>query len=381
MIAAPAALQQVTLASVKLTDFRNYKAVACDLRPGLVVLTGRNGSGKTNLLEAVSFLSPGRGLRRAKLGSVARTHGAGGWAVAADIAAGEELRRVGTGLRSAEEASREVRVDGATAPSSEALSDYCRVLWLTPAMDGLFTGAPGDRRRFLDRLTLAIDPGHGARVRAFDRLVSSRNRLLEDDAGPRWLSAVEAELAEAALAVSLARQETVSLLAGLIASHDETSAFPSAGLALQGDFEEGLVGGRSASEAEEAYRAALASERGRDRAAKRTLSGPHRSDLAVTFAAKNAPAALSSTGEQKALLLAIILAEAELVARVAGMTPILLLDEVAAHLDEGRRAALLARLEALGGQSFLTGTDKALFSAVSDSGQFIEVVEGQLSQT
>jgi len=368
----------VALASLRLTDFRNYASASLATRPGLVVLTGPNGSGKTNLLEAVSFLSPGRGLRRATLASVCRSGGTGGWAVAAEIERGGQRTRIGTGLRAgAPETSREVRIEGATAPNSEALLEYSRILWLTPAMDGLFTGTPGERRRFLDRLTLAVDPGHGSRVRAFDKLLSSRNRLLEEDASARWLSAVEAELAAAALAVSAARQETVSLLAGLIAGYEE-GPFPVPGLALDGEFENGLVAGSSASGAEDAYREKLERERYRDRAAKRTLSGPHRTDLAVTFALKGAPAALSSTGEQKALLLSIILAEAELVARVAGMRPILLLDEVAAHLDAGRRAALLQRLGALGCQSFLTGTDSALFDSVAETAQFVGLAEGRL---
>ncbi|MBZ8132967.1 DNA replication/repair protein RecF [Afifella sp. IM 167] len=378
MTPPPATPQEVALASLRLTDFRNYASAGLAINAGLVVLTGPNGSGKTNLLEAVSFLSPGRGLRRARLAAVCRTDGAGGWAVAAEIDRGGERTRLGTGLRAGgPETSREVRIDGAGAPSSEALLEYCRILWLTPAMDGLFTGTPGDRRRFLDRLTLAVDPGHGTRVRAFDKLLSSRNRLLEEDASARWLSAVEAELSAAALAVSFARRETVSLLAGLIAGYEE-GPFPVPGLALEGEFEEELVAGSSAAGAEDAYREKLESGRFRDRAARRTLFGPHRSDLSVSFALKGTPAALSSTGEQKALLLSIILAEAELVARVAGMNPILLLDEVAAHLDAGRRAALLARLRDLGCQSFLTGTDRALFESAGQEGQFVEVADGRL---
>jgi DNA replication and repair protein RecF len=272
-----------------------------------------------------------------------------------------------------------VRVNGAAVASAEALLDYLRVLWLTPAMDGLFTGAAGERRRFLDRLVLTVDPGHARRARDFERLLTQRNRLLDQNAAPAWLDAVEAQLSETAVALALARAETVALLAARIDEQRRDSAgFPAGRMTLSGDFDTAIAG-RSAAEAEIWYRDVLAGGRAADRAAGRTLQGPHRSDLDVAFAAKGMPAAASSTGEQKALLIGLILAHAELVAAVSGMTPVLLLDEVAAHLDPAGRAALFARLAALGCQSFLTGADPALFAALPDSAMILGVANNSIT--
>jgi DNA replication and repair protein RecF len=294
---------------------------------------------------------------------------------------GDETR-LGTGtvgLAETGERGRRVRVNGAPA-SAESLLDHLRVLWLTPAMDGLFTGPAGDRRRFLDRLVLAIDPGHGRRVSEFERLITSRNRLLDENGDPGVLDAIETQLAERAVAVSLARSETVSLLQVLLQGLRERSPFPVAAIALEGAFET-RISGQPASRAEETFAGDLAASRYRDRAAGRTLDGPHRSDLTVLFAEKAMPAALSSTGEQKALLTGLVLGHAGLVSQTSGMTPILLLDEIAAHLDQGRRAALFDRLESLGCQTFMTGTDEALFAALKGRAEFFTVDAGTVEKS
>jgi DNA replication and repair protein RecF len=245
-------------------------------------------------------------------------------------------------------------------------------------MDGLFTGPAGERRRFLDRLVLTVDAAHGRRAREFERLLTQRNRLLEEGGNASWLDAVEAELSERAVAVALARAETATLLSARMGRHaEDAAAFPVGRIALSGDFDAALAE-RSAAEAEVWYRRLLTESRPADRAAGRALSGPHRSDLEVVLAEKNMPAAKSSTGEQKALLIGLVLAHAELVAEVSGMTPVLLLDEVAAHLDPGRRIALFDRLTALGSQAFMTGTDPILFEALRGSAEMFRVADNNV---
>ncbi len=376
--AAPA---KIHLSSLKLADFRNYAelAVTLDARP--VVLTGPNGAGKTNILEAVSLLSPGRGLRRARLADIARHDGDGRWAVAAKITGPHGDTDIGTGLASADESAarqRSVRINQAPAPSSQALLEYLRVVWLTPAMDGLFTGAASDRRRFLDRLVLAIDARHADRVSAYERAMRERNRLFAEgrnDAG--WLGALEAQLAEHGVAIAAARKECVALLAAAISAAGLDGPFPAAILGITGTVEDTLDGA-SATEAEDRFRQTLADGRFADRAAKRTLAGPHLSDLTVMHAPKRMPAADCSTGEQKALLVGIVLAHARLIARLSGETPIVLLDEIAAHLDEARRADLFRILLDLGSQAWLTGTDPEPFKALGDKAQFMAVADGKL---
>lgn len=365
------------LSTLRLTDFRNYARLTLLLGPGAVVLVGENGAGKTNLLEAISFLSPGRGFRRAANEAVARRGSAGAWAVAATLVAPDGETAIGTGLSEGDLGrARRVRVDGQDA-TAETLSRLLSVLWLTPAMDGLFTGPPGDRRRFLDRLVLAVDAGHAARVAAYERAMTERNRLLEQGAEARWLDAVETQLAETGVAVAAARREVVGCLERLAAAADGAD-FPLAGLALAGEVDEDLAG-RPAAAVEDTLRAALRDGRARDRAAGRTLDGPHRSDLLVTHREKAMPAALSSTGEQKALLIGLVLAHAELVAALTGRTPLLLLDEVAAHLDARRRGGLFARLSRLGAQVFMTGTDAALFELVGAPAQRLTVAAGTVA--
>jgi DNA replication and repair protein RecF len=329
----------------------------------------------------VSFLSPGRGLRRAGLDEVARRPGDGSWAVAATLLNASGTFDLGTGVAldpDGPQSRRTIRVNHAPARSSEALLDHVRVVWLTPAMDGLFTGPAGDRRRFLDRAVLAIDRRHGTRVSAFERAMRGRNRLLGDPAPDRaWLAAIETEMAELAVAIAAARREWAGLAAGLVAENGTSSAFPAAGVAIEGLIEHELDD-RKAAEVEDRYRAVLAAERHRDAAAGRTLAGPHLSDLRIRHRPKDAPAETCSTGEQKALLIGLVLVQARLAAKLSGETPIVLLDEVAAHLDKARREALFEVLDDLGCQTFMTGTDAEVFAALRDSALSLSVDAGRI---
>jgi len=407
------------LSRLVLTDFRNHADLTLAPGPGFVVLTGENGAGKTNILEAVSLLAPGRGLRRAALGEMARQGGAGGFGVAATLfpersqknaaefpsrlreglgegttyvlasafeesaplprplpqAEGEleedemqpgEAPAVGevdvaTGTLASAPERRIVRIQGATT-TANALAEWLTILWLTPAMDRLFVAPAGERRGFLDRLTLALASSHAHHAARYDAAMRARNRLLADEGRPDgdWLSALEAQMAEHGAAVDAARRETVALL-GTRLAHQDDGPFPRAGLTL-----EGWAGDTTRLQAD------LAQGRARDAAAGRTLSGPHRVDLIVTHLDKDRAASLASTGEQKALLLGIVLAHADLVAERTGQPPVLLLDEVAAHLDPSRRAALFARLAGRG-QVWMTGTEDALFDAIGPQATRIAV--------
>jgi len=368
----------VHISKISLTDFRNYQALSLDLAPGSVVLTGENGAGKTNLLEAVSFLSPGRGLRRATYAEVAREGGGNGFAVSTTLGGPRGEWTAGTGTIGGEP-TRRVRINGANARSADELLDIVRVIWLTPAMDALFTGPAADRRRFLDRLVLAIDTHHGQRAMDYEKAMRGRNRLLTDNASDnRWFDAIETQMAETGVAIAAARAEMVRLLTAMIQKQPSDGPFPRAELALEGSLER-LIHEMPAVEIEEVYRRALADGRERDRAAGRTLEGPHRSDLLVRHGPKQMAAEYCSTGEQKALLVGIVLSHARLSADMSGLTPILLLDEIAAHLDPGRRAALFAILAELGGQCFMTGTEPGLFSALEGKAQFLTVDHGQVS--
>lgn len=332
-----------------LTDFRNHADATLSPGGNFVVLTGDNGAGKTNILEAVSLLAPGRGLRRAPLRDMARQGGPGGFGVAAELAGPSTI---GTGTQPDSPERRLVRINGASA-SATALSEWVTLLWLTPAMDRLFLEGPSERRRFLDRLALALYPAHAHHSTRYEAAMRQRNRLLGEESrpDPEWLRALEARMAEHGAAIDLARRQAVALLGSRLAAQPE-GVFARAGLALEGW--EGDV---------EQLARAFAEGRARDAAAGRTLTGPHRADLIVTHLGKMQAAHLCSTGEQKALLLAIVLSHAELVAERIGRAPILLLDEVAAHLDPSRRAALFDRMSGLG-QVWMTGTEAELFAAV-----------------
>ena len=365
-----------------LTNFRSYHAAQIEADCGPIVLTGPNGSGKTNLIEAISFLTPGRGLRRATLEDVAFSEGDGSWAVSADVEGALGLAALGTGIDPPAKddtiRSRKCRIDRDPVPSATAFADHLRVIWLVPAMDGLFNGPASERRRFLDRLVLAIDAEHAGRVASLERALRSRNRLL-DDARPdvHWLDAVEHETAELAVAVTASRVETVVRLQATLATRMSQSAFPAANIRLEGWMEE-LVLLRPAVEIEDRYRAVLRDNRARDAAAGRTLEGPHLTDLAVHHAGSDVAAADASTGEQKALLIGLVLAHAGLLAEIAGYVPVLLLDEVTAHLDPLRRHALYSELARLGAQSWMTGADANAFTGLSEGAQVFEVTPGQI---
>lgn len=378
---AAAGKRRAAVLALKLTRYRNYATLTLPLSGASVVLTGQNGAGKTNLLEAVSLLSPGRGIRGARLDEIAMKGGNGTFAAAARIANGAGEVDLGTGVvagPAGAESKRRVHVNHAPAGSSDALLDHLRVLWLTPSMDGLFTGPPADRRRYLDRAVLSIDKGHGARANAFEKAMRGRNRLLaEPSPDAAWLDAIETEMAELGVAIAAARREWAALAVAMIDVAGRRSAFPMADVALAGSLE-GDLDGFAAREVEERYRKLLREERGADAAAGRTLTGPHRSDLLVRHAPKDMPAESCSTGEQKALLVGLVLAQARLVANLTGETPVILLDEIAAHLDETRRAALFDVLGDLGAQAFMTGTDEAAFAPLGDGVQRGRARDGRI---
>jgi DNA replication and repair protein RecF len=367
---------------LSLNNFRSYHAAQVALGgTGPVVLTGPNGAGKTNLIEAISLLAPGRGLRRASMEELAFSEGDGAWAVSAEIEGMLGLATLGTGIDppAGEDSApaRKCRVDRENVGSATAFADHLRVVWLTPAMDPLFNGPASERRRFLDRLVLAVDAQHSSRVAALERSLRSRNRLLEDaKSDAHWLEAVEHETAEVAVAVAAARAETVTRLsAALNEARNAAPEFPLAEIALVGWMEK-LLPYHSATEIEDRYRALLKESRARDAAAGRTLDGPHRSDLAVTHAAKGIAASQASTGEQKALLIRLVLAHAGLIKEMTGFAPVLLLDEIIAHLDPARRAALYDALANLGAQVWMTGADPAAFGDMISRAQVFEIGGG-----
>ncbi|NNM78281.1 DNA replication/repair protein RecF [Sphingomonas sp. ID1715] len=348
------------ISRLSLTDFRSYADAVVEPGPGLVILTGENGAGKTNLLEAVSMLAPGRGLRGAPLSDMARQDGAGGFTVAARLDDGVDI---GCGTLPSAAERRVVRINGVAA-AANALAERIAVLWLTPAMDRLFTDSAGARRRFLDRLVLALEPTHAHHAARYEAAMRARTRLLTGDAAadPSWLSALEAQMQEHGAALAQARTRTVQALRARIEAAPE-SLFARAGISLEGT---------------DAGPWPFAANRSRDGAAGRATEGPHRQDLIVMHLAKGQAAALCSTGEQKALLIGLILAHAELVAERAGQPPVLLLDEVAAHLDPGRRAALIDRLVVQGGQVWMTGTEPELFAAAPSHATRYVVAQGQV---
>jgi DNA replication and repair protein RecF len=420
------------IGKLTLTDFRNYRSATLIPTPAPAVLFGANGAGKTNCLEAISLLTAGRGLRSLPFSELARNNGAGGWAVAARVFAGGGEIEIGTGVQVppggvlGARTPRVVKIDGAMAKGSGALARI-RMVWLTPAMDGLFTGAASERRRFIDRLALSLDPAYASAAATFDRAMRQRNKALEDMSPPKLLDGIEVQMAEAAAKMAAMRHRAIEALAAEIAAERARvpdSAFPWAELSLVGHLEaqiapamdeleaqpgdrpphpSPLPEGRGSSAADgsgvpsplgerdrvrgdtarasiqASYLQLLASSRGRDREAGRTLVGPHRSDLEVTHGPKAMPAKMCSTGEQKALLVGLALAQARLVKEVAGgIAPLILLDEIAAHLDEDRRAALFASIASLNAQVWMTGTDSAMFVPLRDATevQFFRVSDG-----
>ena len=348
--------------SLRLTDFRSYAEAVIEPRPGFVLLSGDNGAGKTNILEAVSLLAPGRGLRGAALSEMARSDGPGNFAVAARLGEDEGSVTLGTGTLATAPDRRQLRVNSAPA-AVNTLSQWLAVLWLVPAMDRLFTGSPGERRRFLDRLVLALEPAHAHHAARYEAAMRARTQLLADpdNADPAWLSALEAGMVEHGGAVASARIRTIDALREAIAAAPD-DRFARADIALLGGTDADLV--------------RLSANRGRDAAAGRCTEGPHRQDLMVAHHAKQQPAARCSTGEQKALLIGIVLAHSELVAQRRGAPPLLLLDEVAAHLDPSRRTALYRRLEGRG-QVWLTATEEALFSEIGQASRY-HVEQGRI---
>lgn len=364
------------IASLRLTDFRNYNSLDVEFDGRPVVLFGANGSGKTNLLEALSFLSPGRGMRRAKVTDIARRYDeeqAPAWGINARLQEGDELEPLRVSIGQVPEFPRRrlLRLNGVNATGTQ-LAQRLSLMWLTPAQDRLFTGPAGERRKFLDRFALSHVPGHGVTSIRYEKARSERNRLLSDginDAG--WYEAIETDLANQGAHICQARAITLTHLEDEIKQRD--SVFPKASLAIEGVYENKILSGESVDDIEFSLKEDLRENRSMAQRAGRTLIGPHRSDFLITHIEKSMPAADCSTGEQKALLIGLILAQAR---AQSDHKPFLLLDEVAAHLDVARRAALIEELLSLGTQSFMTGTDLSLFEAFAGRAQILEVNQG-----
>jgi DNA replication and repair protein RecF len=380
-------VRRAFVARLNLTQFRNHPRLDLEMRDGPVCLFGPNGAGKTNILEALSLLGPGRGLRGADLDEMARHGDDGGpFGVAGLFDLGGEERRIGIGLeRTSTGQKRVARIDGKDAGPKD-LAQTVRLLWLTPAYDRLFAGAAGERRRFLDRLVFAMSPEHASQASLYEKAIRERTRLLAD-ARPdaRWLSIVEADAAAAGVALALARLEAVDALQAEIDARPE-GAFPKAALSLEGSLETALRETSSAAQVEADFTALLRDTRARDSQAGRALDGPHRSDLSAIHVPTNMAAQKCSTGEQKALVVTLILAQAHRIANglstakssgFSGPNPLVLLDEAAAHFDPARRAALCTHLLELPGQSWLTGTDQSLFDGFGSSANMFEISAGR----
>jgi DNA replication and repair protein RecF len=383
----PAAVTPVPayfLRRLTLTDFRCYPHLRLDTDARCVVLTGPNGAGKTNILEAISYLSPGRGLRRARFGDVTRRDSARGWAVAATVdgtpGGGVEI---GTGTVSPDPTAtgplerRQVRIDGETMRGPAALAESIAMAWITPQMDRLFQEDGASRRRFLDRLVYGVDPRHATRVSAYERAMRERSRLLKSgQRSDQWVLALENTMAEYGVAIAAARRDAVTRLSAALAA--AIGPFPAAAVAVEGSVE-AMLDDMAALDAEQAFRDALTASRGRDAETGGAAVGPHRSDLAVTHLDKGLPARQCSTGEQKALLISIVLADARVAALRTGAAPLLLLDEIVAHLDEARRVALFDQVLGMGVQAWLTGTDKDVFAPLGARALFLDVTDGAIT--
>ncbi len=375
------------LSRLDLSNFRNYPSLHLDIRSGPIVLTGANGSGKTNLLEAISMLMAGRGMRGAPFDVLlSKASPVPQWAVSALVDGPQGQVRLGTSWQSVESGTSQARIasiDSDTSVGIGAFTDHIRVIWLTPSMDRLFSGPSGDRRRFLDRIVGVTDFAHSRAVSSFEKLMRQRNVLLAEQAYDKvWLATIERQMAQQAVSIAAARLASIDALQGHIDAVDTRengSVFPAARLVLQGTVE-ALVRDNPAVQCEDEYAKILVDSRGLDQAAGRTLNGPHRSDLMVFHAAKDMEAAACSTGEQKALLVGLILAQARMVkSQFQGRMPILLLDEIAAHLDKDRRKGLFEELLATRAQCWLTGTDTMQFEALESKAQFFTVNNGQLN--
>lgn len=368
-----------------LTDFRSYDRIDLELDGRPVALSGPNGAGKTNLLEAISLLGPGRGLRHARLEELPRIGGAGGWAVSARLLCEGDERTLGVGSGEGDIDRRVCRIDGASASGPSAFADCLRLIWLTPAQDRLFVEGAGERRRFLDRMAMALDPAIARVSSDYETAMRQRQRLLgEKSRDEAWIAALELQMAENGVALAAARRDMAgALVAAAVEDRGEDggAAFPAADIALEGDIEAALAY-QPAAEVEEEFAARLKANRRIDAEAGRALAGPHRSDLLVTHRAKGRAARHCSTGEQKALLIGLVLANARALSlKPDGAPLVLLLDEIAAHLDEMRRAALFDILDDLGFQCFMTGTDAALFDAWGRRAQAFEVKNGAVAET
>ena len=375
----------LSLHKINISQFRNYEAARLDLTETgqnasrVVVLTGSNGAGKTNILEAVSLLVPGKGLRRAEIKDI-KNRAAGAedlWAVSAEIETAKGLTvRIGTGLNR-ETKRRIVRIDGKNTKRQSDLSGFVSAVWLTPQMDRLFLEGSSARRRFLDRLVFAYEPDHVTRINRYNKIMRERMKLLQLDkpADPRWLSELETQMSAAAVSAAASR---IALLQCL-QQHADTldSPFPRPRLEVEG-WVENEIALRSAIDVEENLKNKFTAARTTDRFSGRTGDGIHRSDLRVIYAEKNIPAALASTGEQKALLVSIILAHALMMQAEKGFVPIILLDEVAAHLDKVRRQQLFSQLGSLKGQIWLTGTDESIFSSLQNTAKYFRVDQGRI---
>lgn len=375
-----------------LTDFRNYPKLRIELAEGgppMVVLAGENGAGKTNLLEALSYLGPGRGLRGARLSDVTTKDAKGGWAVSGRLTRPGETCQIGCGIEIAEgqefgpgRARRIVVCDGQKLSGSSALAPMLTIIWLTPRMDRLFQDGASERRRFFDQLVTGLYPDHASQVSAFEKAMRERIRLLTDDrnAGDEaWLSALERRMAEHGIALAAARLEVLALIRSHLAFANDAH-FPLPDIGLEGEVEE-MVSSLSALEAEETFVALLKGNRRADQKAGRTLRGPHKTDLLALHPDKGLVAGQCSTGEQKAMLIGILLAAVRLQVTVKERPPVLLLDEVIAHLDENRRRALFKELVALGVQTWMTGTDPKLFQPLKGKAQFLSVKDGTVEKT
>lgn len=366
--------------SIALSNFRSYAALSLtDIKNGAIVLTGENGAGKTNLLEAVSLFSPGRGLRGVKAIEMQKAGAeTAGWGVSASFETSYVTIQLGTGL-DMQSGRRIVQVNGAPARSQTQMAEYVSCIWLTPQMDGLFIGGSSERRRFFDRLIYAFDPAHAGRLGRYENALLQRSRLLkEGNSSAVWLDGLEATLAETGLAIAIARHDFAQKLEkACIKLEQDVPYFPTSRLHVTGFIEDRLERTPSL-ELEGKFREALKHSRVQDAAAGGAKEGPHRSDWEVVHAPKNMPASQCSTGEQKILLTGIILAHARLIALEREAPPILLLDEIAAHLDAARRVALFDVLDSLGGQVWMTGTDEGLFEAIQEKAVFYRVKNGQV---